>query len=305
MFHHMLIFDHSRFFRSFPSFLLALALAATVGRADMTFEQASLAVQKGDPEAEFYLGKAYFTGQGTPVDLAKALEWYRKAADQGNAKAQNNLASMYFQGKGVKKDNAEAAKWYRKAAEQGAALAQTNLGTLLEEGKGVPKNCTEAAQWLEKAANQGQVEAAFRLGQLYFDGGDGFAQNYAKAAQWLDIPAAQGNVVAQDLLGTIYQNGWDVPRDNNRAFNLYQSAADVGFAPAQRDLGFLYCMGLGTKTDVVIGYKWLFLGSDQGDFKASHFMKEFQPLISKEQYKKARDLADAFKPKTPPAPPQP
>ena len=271
----------------------------------MTFEQASDGAQKGDPEAEFYLGKAYFTGNGVPVDLAKALEWYRKAADQGNPKAQNNLASMYNNGRGVKRDRAEAAKWYRKAAEQGAALAQTNLGTLLENGQGVPKNCMEAAQWYEKAANQGQVEAAFRLGKLYYYGGDGFAQNYAEAAKWLDKPAAQGNPVAQDLLGTILQNGWGVPRDANRAFNLFQSAADVGFAPAQRDLGFLYCAGLGTKTDFTIGYKWLFLASDQGDFHATHFMGEFEPSITKEQYRKARDLADAFKPKTPPAPPQP
>ena len=300
----MLTMDYTRFCRLFRSFLLAMALAVSSGHADMTFEQATAGAQKGDPEAEFYLGKAYFTGNGVPVDLAKALEWYRKAAEQGNPKAQNNLGSMYHQGKGVKRDDAEAAKWYRKAADQGAALAQTNLGDLLENGKGVPKNCTEAAQWYEKAANQGQITAAYRLGLLYYNGGDGFKQNYAQAALWLEKPAAQGDPTAQDLLGTIYQNGWEVQRDTNRAFNLFQSAADIGFAPAQRDLGFLYCTGLGTTKDIVIGYKWLFLASDQGDFRATHLMGEFQPSISKEENHKARELADQFKPKPPPAPSQ-
>jgi len=168
---------------------------------------------------------------------------------------------------------------------------------MLEEGSGVPKDIKEAAQWYEKAATQGQVDACFRLGQLYFNGANGFEKDYAKAAKWLDKPAAAGNVVAQHLLGTLYKNGWGVPNDPNRAFNLFQSAADMGYAPAQRDLGVFYCTGVGTKIDVVHGFKWLMLASDQGDFLATHFMSEFRGDIMAKEFHKAREMADDFKPK--------
>ena len=34
-------------------------------------------------------------------DYAKALKWYRRAADQGDADAQNNVGEMYHDGLGV------------------------------------------------------------------------------------------------------------------------------------------------------------------------------------------------------------
>ncbi|MBX9608809.1 MAG: SEL1-like repeat protein, partial [Gammaproteobacteria bacterium] len=41
--------------------------------------------QQGDAEAQFHLGIAYQKGWGVIADPAKALQWYRRAADQGHA----------------------------------------------------------------------------------------------------------------------------------------------------------------------------------------------------------------------------
>ena len=267
--------------------------------ADLTVAQAQAGVEKGDADAEFVLGKAYYTGQGMPQDYAKALDLYRKAADQGYAKAENNLASMYRQGLGVKRDMVEAAKWYRKAAEQGAALAQANLASMLANGQGATKNCKEAAEWYEKAADQGVPDAQLGLCRLYYLGDVGFDKDYAQAAKWLAKPAAQDNAEAENLLGLLYQNGWGVQRDLKQAVALFQSAADQGNALAQRNLGVAYCSGTGIKPDYIIGYKWLILSSSQGDFIADHLIDEFQKCITKDQLHQAQKLADDFKARRP------
>jgi TPR repeat protein len=36
----------------------------------------------------------YYTGEGVPKDIAKAREWFKKAAAQGNADAKANLEGM-------------------------------------------------------------------------------------------------------------------------------------------------------------------------------------------------------------------
>ena len=41
--------------------------------ADLTLAQAQAGAAKGDAEAEFVLGKAYFKGDGVPQDYAKAF----------------------------------------------------------------------------------------------------------------------------------------------------------------------------------------------------------------------------------------
>ena len=65
--------------------------------------------------------------------------WLRKAADQGYAPAQYYLGRAYSSGDGVAEDLAEAVRWYRKAADQGDAAAQCSLGVIYELGKAWPK----------------------------------------------------------------------------------------------------------------------------------------------------------------------
>jgi len=86
--------------------------------------------------AEFNLANMYRKGEGVTQQDAKAVLWYRKAADQGYAPAQNSLAYMYAQGRGAKKDEKAARELFQKAFDQGLGLAQRNLGVLKQhDGK--------------------------------------------------------------------------------------------------------------------------------------------------------------------------
>jgi TPR repeat protein len=86
-----------------------------------------------------------------PKDYARAVSWFRKAAEKNDAEGQRNLGTMYRDGLGVKKDYALAATWYRRAAEQGYEDAKKKLAELQQH------------QRAETAANSDKIPPAIHF----------------------------------------------------------------------------------------------------------------------------------------------
>lgn len=76
----------------------------------------------------------------TVVPSAEELQTLHARADKGDAEAQFFLGMIYGNGRGVQQNYAMARAWYEKAATQGYAMAQYNLGALYFYGHGVPQN---------------------------------------------------------------------------------------------------------------------------------------------------------------------
>jgi len=72
--------------------------------------------EKGNADAQYYVGKIYEGGLGTDPDYPTAARWYEKAAAAGHSASQFVLASMYEKGQGVTADAAKALNLYRSAA---------------------------------------------------------------------------------------------------------------------------------------------------------------------------------------------
>jgi TPR repeat protein len=73
-------------------------------------------------------------GDGLPQDYAKAIDFFRKAAEGGDADALYDLGWAYEHGLGVPADRQQATEWYSKAAGKRQALALKRLDSLSEEG---------------------------------------------------------------------------------------------------------------------------------------------------------------------------
>ena len=71
--------------------------------------------ERGDPEAQYRIGRLYEFGNGYPQDKAQGIAWIRKAAAQNHADAQQELGVVYATGDGVKQDDVQAVAWFRKA----------------------------------------------------------------------------------------------------------------------------------------------------------------------------------------------
>ncbi len=120
----------------------------------------------GDAQAQFMMGLRLSSGAGALLDLVRAAEWYRKAADQNHPVAQFNLGIMLAEGQGMKRDDAAAIGWIRRAAIAGDAGAQYNLGlrchrdSISHEPTGAIESRIEAYKWFQLAAAQGYKDSA-------------------------------------------------------------------------------------------------------------------------------------------------
>ena len=63
---------------------------------------------------------------GVPLDYAKAIEWYERAANQDYSIAQFYLAVIYSLGQGTKPDLVKTHIWYAITADRGIGGAAEN-----------------------------------------------------------------------------------------------------------------------------------------------------------------------------------
>jgi len=148
--------------------------------------------ERGDPEAQYRIGRMYEFGNGYAQDKAQGIAWIRKAAAQGHVDAEQELGVVYATGDGIAEDDVQAVAWFRKAAEHGDATAQYNLGLMYAKGQGVTKDYTQSVDWWRKAATQGNVDALFKLAVVYHNG-EGATQDEVAALANATIAARNGD----------------------------------------------------------------------------------------------------------------
>ena len=130
-------------------------------RAQVSAEPVEAQAERGNADAQFYLGLQCANAGGTSHDYEQAAQWYSKAAGQNHALAQFNLGMMYANGQGVCRNDTEAGMWFGKAAEHGDAGAQYNLGlghyraSIRGLSEDMPESRIEAYKWFFLAAAQG------------------------------------------------------------------------------------------------------------------------------------------------------
>ena len=220
--------------------------------------------EKGDAEAQAYLGYCYLLGEkGLAVDSLKSIEWLTKATEQNNMFAQYLLGESYYYGDCGNLDRHKAADLFQKAAEQGFSMAQARLGTCYRLGEGVEQSFEKAIEWYTKAAEQKDAEAQYNLGISYATG-EGVIKNYIKAAEWYLKAAEQNHPEAQCNLGYLYAEGKGVEKDIAKATEWFRLAAEQGIPEAQYHYGSQFLFEEGNGYDKEKAMYWLKKAAEQG-----------------------------------------
>ena len=71
------------------------------------------------------------SGNGVTKDLYSAAQLYKQEANKGNAEAQYWLGIMYLEGSGITEDSDEALRWIAMSSDQNYQPAQKVLHYLL------------------------------------------------------------------------------------------------------------------------------------------------------------------------------
>ena len=101
----------------------------------------------------------YQNGDGVKLDMKKATELYRRAADRGQAQAQFELGKI-IDDPHAEEGSDEAFRLWKLSAEQGYTAAEFMVGVCYGAGRGVGVDCGEAKRWLSRAAAKGHERAA-------------------------------------------------------------------------------------------------------------------------------------------------
>ena len=94
-------------------------------------------------------GWARHNGEGAAVDLAKAMDAYRKACALGGAWSCGMVGSLHDNGEGVPPDPAEASRWFTKGCDGGDGQSCYRLGLLARDGRGVEADPARALALFE------------------------------------------------------------------------------------------------------------------------------------------------------------
>jgi TPR repeat protein len=220
----------------------------------LAYKELAPLAARGNPEAQFYIGKMNYFGFGVPKDLDIAFIRYTDSAEQGYMKAQHNLGLMYANGFSVEANPELGYEWISKAAAQGFVLSQFMMGVALTmEGSPLQQDITRGLEYYEAAAQQNHPEAFTQLGEHFaFREGDNL-----KAGDYFDKAAALGEPQAMNRLAYIYMGGTLRTQDKEKAHNLLKTSAEKKYLPSYYDLAMSYMWGNGVKQNVGAAINWL------------------------------------------------
>lgn len=182
------------------SALSAQALAARL--AEPGADRVALiraAAAGGIAQAQILLGQMLLDGVELPADPRAAFGWFNRAAASHDMFALNMVGRCYELGWGTAIDMGRAAQCYRIAAEQGLPEAMYNHATRLTLGEGAPQDHDAALDWFRRAAqDQGLIgaKAANYIGSFHEDGW-AVAPDRAEALRHYRIAAAGGDFRGQ------------------------------------------------------------------------------------------------------------
>ncbi len=207
---------------------------------------------------------------GTKKDLAKAFEWYYKAAESGHVKAMGDVGFFY---QAIEKYEL-SMHWYRKNASLDGSEGAYRMALLYMYGKGVTRDVKEAMLWMRKAADKKHGPALILLGDIYVTRAKG-EQDSVIAAELLDAaielygtaarPGSKwgrekGHMIAMNRLGMHY-----LGQDNHgEALRWFHSGADAGDDDSMYRIGLAYENGRGIAVDAKQATEWFRKAAELG-----------------------------------------
>lgn len=226
----------------------ANGIGTTKGKQD--FDRAYplfvLAAKHGHPDAAYRAGTCYEKGWGCRKDVAKALQFYRKAASQTHPGAMYRLATAELNGElGLKKSAREGVKWLKRSAESATPEfphALHELALLHERGMDNVLFVDEeyACELLAQAAEMGYAPSAYKLGVNYEYGRMGCPQDGGLSIHMYNIAAQQNHKEACFALTAWYLVGAPgiLPQSDTEAYLWAKKAAEQGLAKAEYAVGY-------------------------------------------------------------------
>lgn len=247
------------------------------------------------------LGQYYNFANDENTSVEKSIEWHKKAARYCYAESSFELACIYLYNEDLK-DIPKGLVYLDQAIEDGSSRALGEKAYLILESEILPTDIDEAKQLLEKAMKMGNEYAPYRLGLGYQNAEFAAEPDYLKALELFELGAERGHLYSIELAGNYYrvgvggedeaaaekavkyltlaiemgsdyarielafcyEAGFGVDQDYQKAFDLYQQAADNKYAYANMKLAVYYEDGVLGEVNFAEAFKNYQIAADAG-----------------------------------------
>ena len=201
---------------------LLLKLTHQKQEAAQLMEEAAMG---GVPQAQFFLGNAYKSGQGVEKDLALAIFWWAKAVGLGHQPAADALSKLRRQALSPKQSNRkrseafDAFRAYRyKLWDEFPDYPRMDDGETLGTTLLMHNRAHYALSILLKEGYALDDISLGELARLYEFGWEPHLAPFdKKILTCLEITAAEGFAPAKKILARIYSKGLGMEPDNKKA----------------------------------------------------------------------------------------
>lgn len=199
---------------------------------------------------------------------AMLINW-TTAADKGHVKAQSALGKLYLTGlkPHLQPDPSISVKFMQQAAENQDTESLHTLGKMHFTGSHpdlVPEDISRALELWVQAAEKGHPISNYDLGHLYYFGLEKkqIKPDQAKGLAYLKEAVKLGDLPdAHRTLGQHYLGA----KEEKKAVQHFQKAADQGHAASQFDLGACYLLGKGVEVNAPKAAEFLFMAAEVGN----------------------------------------
>jgi TPR repeat protein len=142
------------------------------------------AADAGNADALDFVGFAYLRGAVVKRNPAIAIAYFKAAAND-SAQAAFNIGQCYFGAQGTEQDCAKALDWWKTAAERSHGRAAANAAMAYHSGEGIPADPVLARSLAERAAELNDPSGLVLLGEMHFQAGelDAAKANWLKASK--------------------------------------------------------------------------------------------------------------------------
>ena len=213
----------------------------------------------------------------------EGFAWYEKGALAGDAYCQYMAGVRLENGaEGVAQDYFKAYYWYTRSAEQDCARAYYYLGCMYKNGNGVPKDLNKALEYFKKGAELGdkqakeELEIPVKVEEKRVE----VTKTPAPTPEKMETAPAPTptpkkvetalDPTGKELVkkGYNYQEGQGVPVDFKKAYECFEKAVELNYAPAYYYLAYMYKKGWHVNRSYEKACEYLVKGAELNDMRA-------------------------------------
>lgn len=259
------------------------------GHENDAVQYLATAVRRGNYSAAVLYALCEMEGVGIEQNASHGyslLEAVSQRAD--NPAAYYHMGVARLNGEGCQQNETLGKRYLDTAAMLGHVKALTTLAICYLNGYGCQPDTAQAISHLHKAVLAGSLDACNRLGYLYEANED-----YDSAVVYYQKSMEGGNLEGYCCLGLCYEKGHGVILSHKKAYELYNTAAEHGFARGLLLLAYCYIDGINVEQDYPTALVWLLKAAEAGNtiamYNAASLLEDGENGI-KQDRKKAKQL---------------